>query len=183
MAVTADELYGRYLSGDAAAGDQLMLRLADQLTAYLNAFLHNRQDAEDMMLDCFTVILVNKPAIEAGHFRAYLFKIARNKANRLWKLRFRRREFNLDEALLSGGASPEAAALAGETRAALERCLNRIAPQYRETLYLAYDMGMSYAQAAQVLGCSVKAVEDRLYNGKKRLRQELAKEGITDADI
>ena len=84
-----DQLYQNYLSGDASAGDALMLRYADALTAYLDGFLHNAHDAEDLMLDCFTVILVNRPAIGEGHFRAYLFKMARNKANRLWKLRFR----------------------------------------------------------------------------------------------
>ena len=83
--MTDDELYHRYLSGDQSAGDELMLREGDALTAYLDAFLHHPQDAEDLMLDCFTVILVKKPAIRDGHFRAYLFRLARNQANRLGK--------------------------------------------------------------------------------------------------
>ena len=49
--MTDDQLYRQYLSGDAAAGDQLMLRYADELTAYLDGFLHNAHDAEDLMLD------------------------------------------------------------------------------------------------------------------------------------
>ena len=95
--MTDDELYRQYLAGDQASGDALMLRCADILTAYLNAFLHNEQDAEDLMLDCFTVILIDRPKIGEGNFRAYLFKTARNKANRLWRVRFRRQEFSLDE--------------------------------------------------------------------------------------
>ena len=67
-----DALYCRYLAGDHAAGDQLMLRCGDALIAYLRGFLHNEQDAEDLMLDCFTVILVDKPRIAEGNFRAYL---------------------------------------------------------------------------------------------------------------
>ncbi len=53
--MTDDELYRQYLGGDASAGDQLMLRYGDALTAYLNAFLHHPHDAEDLMLDCFAV--------------------------------------------------------------------------------------------------------------------------------
>ena len=34
-----DQLYRQYLAGDAAAGDELMLRYADVLTAYLDGFL------------------------------------------------------------------------------------------------------------------------------------------------
>ena len=181
--MTEDELYRAYLSGDASAGDALMLRLGDALTAYLSAFLHHPQDAEDMMLDCFTVILVNKPAIGDGHFRAYLFRMARNKANRLWKLRLRRREFSLDESLPSGDASPEEAIQSSERDRSLHRCLNRIAPQYREALWLVYAVGLSYSQTADVLGCGRKRVDNLLANGKKQLKAALEKEGITRADI
>ena len=182
-----DRLYQQYLAGDQSSGDALMLRCGDALTAYLDAFLHNAQDAEDLMLDCFAVILVDKPRIAEGHFRAYLFRMARNKANRLWRLRFRQPEFCLDEALgemlPADGPSPEDAIWQSERGAVLQRCLNRIAPQYREALWLVYMMDLSYRSAAEVLGCSVKRVENLLGNGKKRLREQLEKEGITHADI
>ena len=185
--MTDDQLYRNYLAGDQSAGDELMLRYGNVLTAYLDAFLHNTQDAEDLMLDCFTVILVDKPKIGEGHFRAYLFKTARNMANRLWKLRFRRQEFSLDETLDDAvpdrEASPEDEVIKSERGAILHRCLNRIAPQYREALWLVYMTDLSYANAAAVLGCSVKRVENLLNNGKTRLREELAKEDITRADI
>ena len=178
-----DELYRAYLAGDQPAGDSLMLRYADALTAYLAAFLHNAEDAEDLMLDCFSVILVNKPRIGAGNFRAYLFKMARNKANRFWRQRLRQREFSLEEELLYRGEGPEEALWSLDRDAVLHRCLNRIAPQYREALWLIYAGELSYAQAADVLGCGVKKIDNLLANGKKRLREELEKEGITHADI
>ena len=178
-----DELYDAYLSGDHPAGDRLMLRYADALTAYLAGFLPTVEDAEDLMLDCFSVILVDKPRIREGNFRAYLFRVARNKASRLWRQRLKRKEFSLEEDLHSPGENPEDAAWAGERSAILRRCLNRIAPQYREALWLIYDMELSYAQAAEVLNCSVKKIDNLLANGKKRLRQELEKEGITHANL
>ena len=180
--MTDDALYARYLAGDQSAGDQLMLRYGDALTAYLAAFLHNDQDAEDLMLETFSVILVDKPKIGSGNFRAYLFKTGRNKANRLWRLRFRRKEFTLGETAAEGG-NPEDSAWVKDRNVLLERCLNRIAPQYREALYLIYDQGLSYAQAAEVLGCGTKRVDDLLRNGKKRLQAELEKEGVTHGDL
>ena len=181
--MTDDQLYQQYLAGNQSSGDQLMLRYADMLTAYLDAFLHNPEDAEDLMLDCFTVILVNKPAISEGHFRAYLFKMARNKANHLWKLRFRQLEFSLDEDLPAQGGSPEDVSWQNERGSILRRCLNRIAPQYREALWLFYYMDLSYEQAASVMGCTRKKIDNLLSNGRNRLRLELEKEGITHADI
>ena len=178
-----EELYRQYLAGDPAAGDQLMLRCGNELTAYLDAFVHNAHDAEDLMLDCFAVILVNRPEIREGNFRAYLFRVARNKAGRLLRVRLKRQEFSLDETLLSGKNGPEEYTQESERDAALYRCLNRIAPQYREALWLVYGYGMSYAQAARVMGCGMTKTENLLKNGKSRLRQELEKEGITYADL
>ena len=178
-----DELYRTYLAGDMSAGDTLMLRYGDALTKYLSSLLHDMNDAEDLMLDCFTVILVDKPRIADGHFRAYLFRVARNMAARQWKQKFRRQEFTLDEELPDEDHFPEKMMISEERRNILRHCLNRIAPQYREALWLFYEMDMSYAQSAEVLKCSTKKIEDLLRNGKKRLRLELEKEGITDADI
>ena len=178
-----DRLYREYLDGDSSAGDRLMLRYGDVLTAYLDGFLHNAHDAEDLMLDCFAVILVNKPSIREGHFRAYLFRVARNKANRLWRRRYRQQEFSLDENLPAPGGGPEDTLWQNERSAVLQKCMNRIAPQYREAIWLFYSMGLSYEQAAGVMGCTRKKVDHLLRNGKNRLRQELEKEGITHADI
>ena len=178
-----DELYRRYLDGDRSAGDQLMIRYTDSLTAYLAGFVHSEQDAEDLMLDCFTVILVNKPAIGEGRFRAYLFRMARNKACRMWRTRFGRQEFEIGEDIPSSGDSPEDTAYKSERTAILHKCLGRIAPQYREALWLFYFMGLSYEQAASVMGCTKKKIDNLLMNGKKSLRRELEKEGVTDADV
>ena len=181
--MTDDELYGAYLAGDSAAGDELMLRGGDALMAYLNAFLHDPRDAEELMLDCYARILVDRPKIGEGRFRAYLYRMARNRANRLWRVRFRRREFSLDEALPAEGGTPEESVFAGERSETLRACLNRIAPQYREALCLVYEMGFSYAQAAEVLRCGEKRIDNLLSGGKKQLRRELQKEGITRADL
>ena len=185
--ISDDELYRAYLSGDGAAGDELMLRHSGAVTAYIDAFIHNAQDAEELMLDCFAVILVDKPDISEGNFRAYLFKVARNKANHLWRLRFRRSEFDLDEetaeTVPDTKATPEESAMKTEQNMALHRCLNRIAPQYREALWLFYFCDMSYAQIAKVMKCSTKRIEDLLRNGKARMRTEMEKEGIIHADI
>ena len=178
-----DQLYQQYLSGDQAAGDQLMIRYADVLTAYLDGFLHNVHDAEDLMLDCFTVVLVNKPTIREGNFRAYLFRVARNKVSRFWKMRLRQPEFIPDEDLPVQADPREDVFTGSERSIIISQCLGRVAPQYREALWLFYYMGLNYVQAAAVLGCSRKKIDNLLRNGRNRLRQELEKEGITRADI
>lgn len=184
-----DELYKNYLEGNKACGDELMLRYADSLTAYLNAFLKNMEDAEDLMLETFTVILVDKPKIGEGCLKAYLYKVARHKACRLWRKKVKQSEFfvpqddedgeNVMENVASESGQPEDEFLRGELGYTVRKCLNIIAPQYREALWLIYGTGLNYEQAAGVLGCSRKRVDNLLLNGRKALKAELAKEGIT----
>ena len=49
-------------------------------------------------------------------------------------------------------------------------------PDYREALYLVYFEGMSYLQAADVMGKSEKQITNMVYRGKGRLRGLLERE-------
>ena len=46
-----------------------------------------------------------------------------------------------------------------------------------------YGTGLSHEQAAKILGCNKKRINNLITNGKIRLRSELEKEGITYEDI
>lgn len=58
----------------------------------------------------------------------------------------------------------------------------RVNPTYREALYLIYFEGMSYLQAAEIMGKTVKQITNIVYRGKASLRGLLEREGITDAE-
>ncbi|MFR2371224.1 MAG: RNA polymerase sigma factor [Anaerobutyricum sp.] len=47
---------------------------------------------------------------------------------------------------------------------------------------MTYFEGMSYQQAAEVMGKSVKQITNMVYRGKERLRGLLQREGITDVE-
>ena len=181
--VSDDELYRAYLMGDASAGDAIMYRYGDLLVLYINGIIHDSQDAEDLMLDCISAILARRPKIGEGNFRAYLFRTARYMSLRHLQRKRRMPDFYPDENVLPGGQAPEEVLWIQDRNAALRRCLERIAPQYREALWLRYDLNMTGAETAEVLGCGKKRLENLLANGKTALRRELEKEGITREDI
>ena len=64
----------------------------------------------------------------------------------------------------------------------LHLCMGELHPDYREALYLTYFEGMSYAQAAEVTGKTVKQITNMVYRGKESLRRLLEREGITNAE-
>ena len=166
-----ETLYHQYLCGDDTGLDALMKRYGDPLTLYLDGYLHDIHEAEELMIDVFADLFTKKPKIRDGGFKAYLYRAARHMALR----RKSRRRFclSLDEL----AAAPDARHLTEEVVRTAERN-----PDYREALYLTYFEGMSYAQAAEVMGKSVKQITNLVYRGKESLRKLLEREGVTDAE-
>ena len=181
--MTCDEVfYRQYLSGDDAGLEALMKKYGDSLTLYIDGYLHDVHEAEELMLDVFAYLFTKKPKIRDGGFKAYLYKAARHTALR-HKSR-RKPLFSLD-ALTN---EPDGRLLAEEVIRTEERnrilhfCMGEMNPDYREVLYLTYFEDMSYAQAAEVTGKTVKQITNMVYRGKESLRRLLEREGITNAE-
>ena len=182
-AMTCDEaLYRQYLNGDDAGLEALMKKYGDPLTLYIDGYLHDVHEAEELMLDVFAYLFTKKPRIRDGGFKAYLYKAARHMALRHKSKR--KPLFSLD-ALAD---EPDGRLLAEEVIRTEERnrvlhfCMDEMNPDYREVLYLTYFEDMSYAQAAEVTGKTVKQITNMVYRGKESLRRLLEREGITNAE-
>ena len=177
-----ETLYRQYLSGDDEGLEALMEKFGDPLTLYIDGYLHDVHEAEELMLDVFAYLFTKKPKIRDGGFKAYLYKAARHMALRHKSKR--KPLFSLDA--LTG--EPDGRLLAEEVIRTEERnrvlhfCMDEMNPDYREVLYLTYFEDMSYAQAAEVTGKTVKQITNMVYRGKESLRRLLEREGITNAE-
>ena len=179
-----DVLYNRFRHGDTAAFDALMMRHDNPLMWYLYGILHDYQEAEDMMIETFARIMVKKPHIGEGCFKAYLYKAGRNLALRVIEKKNKLDVFSLDEMTTEPVAegTVEEQTEAAEMKELLRQCLDRIDPAQSEALYLIYYEGLSYKEAAGVMKIGVKKFDKLLQTGKKKMREELKKEGIERGD-
>ena len=177
-------LYRRFLAGEQAAYDQLMIRYGDSLTLYLYGYLHDWHAAEDQMIEAFARIMVKRPRIGEDGFKAYLYKTGRNLTYRYYSKSHKVTEFSFEEYNLDieGGERTEELLINEERRQVLHICLERIDPQLKEALWLVYFEEMSYKAAARIMGVNAKKIDHLLAKGKKKMREELEKEGITDAN-
>ena len=198
-----DVLYRQYLKGDTVSYDELMIRYGDRLTFYLHGYLHDINDAEDLMIEAFARIMAKKPRIGEGAFKAYLFKTARNLALRHQERSRRLNVFSIDgldselaESVLATGtmvSGPTGTGPAGkgspveedigleERKQVLHMCLDRIEPELKEAMWLIYFEDLSYAQAASIMKVNSKRIDHLLQRGKRQMREELVKEGVTNA--
>ena len=63
---TDEEFYKQYLCGDEAGLEALMKKYGDPLTLYINGYLHDVHEAEDLMIEAFSYLFTKKPHIRNG---------------------------------------------------------------------------------------------------------------------
>jgi len=62
-AMTCDEaLYRQYLSGDDEGLNALMKKYGDPMTLYIDGYLHDVHESEELMLDVFAYLFTKNPA-------------------------------------------------------------------------------------------------------------------------
>lgn len=182
--ISDETQYARYLAGDQRAADALVERYADALTLYLNGYLKDLYEAEDLMIESFARVFAKaRPIHGAGAFKAYLYKVARNLALRHQQGR-RLHLLHLDELPFEphSDALADSHLLASERERALYGAMERIRAEYREALYLVYLENMSYRDAAAVMEKSEAQITKLVYRGKQSLKTQLEQEGFVYAE-
>ena len=58
---TDEEFYKQYLCGDEAGLEALMKKYGDPLTLYINGYLHDVHEAEDLMIEAFSYVYEKTP--------------------------------------------------------------------------------------------------------------------------
>ena len=176
-------LYRRFLAGDEAALSQLLKTYREGLVLYVNGIVRNIYDAEDITQEVFILLFVKRPALKEGAaFKAWLYAVARNKA--IDHLRKRKKETvcSAEESLRELSAV-EDVYITSDRRQILLRQMEKLAPSYREVLFLTYFEGLSNKQTAKIMKKNVHAVEMLNSRARAALRKQLEKEGYTNEDL
>ena len=128
----------------------------------------DRALAEDLSQETFLRVFRHASSyVPGGGFRAWLFAIARNLAFKQGRRPAPAPPPPPAEAALD-------AARHRELQAAVSSALDRIEEPFRSALVLCSVDGVSYKEAADACGCSVKTISSRLARARARLRELLA---------
>ncbi|MFR2766668.1 MAG: RNA polymerase sigma factor [Clostridium sp.] len=66
--VTDEEFYRQYLYGYDTGLEALIRKYGDPLTFYINGYLHDVHEAEDLMLEVFSYLFTKRPRIRDGGY-------------------------------------------------------------------------------------------------------------------
>jgi RNA polymerase sigma-70 factor (ECF subfamily) len=176
----------RLAAGDDSALDELMGRHGEKLFHYLLRFLQNEAEPSDLAEEALVRVYQNRARYNPRHkFSTWLYTIATNLARDVQRFRTRHPHVSLDREgedgsdfheLLSEPKPNPGEALESEERVgAIRSAIAALPEDLRAPLLLATFEEQSYAEIAEILNCSVKAVEMRLYRARQELRGKLEK--------
>jgi RNA polymerase sigma-70 factor (ECF subfamily) len=149
------------------------------LRRFARALVGHPERADDLVQDTLERALTRLDSYTPGtNMRAWLFTILRNA--HINELRRARTTATPDETLEALSPPAPASQEHGLSMRDLQRALARLTPEMREVLLLIGLEGMSYEEAADVLGAKVGTVKSRLCRGREALRRLM--DGEVDSD-
>ena len=127
-----------------------------------------RGEADDVFQESWVAALRTYPKLRrADNLRAWLFRIAQNKAIDLHRSRARR-PLPVEE--VPEPAAREPARLDGEPE--LWGAVRELPPKQRTAVFCRAVLGMPYPELGALLECSEDAARRNVFEGLKRLREE-----------
>lgn len=147
------------------------------------ALTRNHADAEDLVQETLLSAYRAIERFDGAHPRAWLFTIMRNaeaKRHRRRRPQLLRHVDALEavEPTGAGHPSPEELVVGAEFDAAVLQCLRALPDPHRQVVELVDVDGLTYAEAAEVLGVPVGTVMSRLHRARTRIRQRLSAAGM-----
>ena len=175
-----DRLVRRTLAGDLEAYGALVDRYRKRILNLTYRMLGDRERAEDAAQEAFIRAYRGLRSYRpSGRFSAWLFATASN----VCIDRLRQRPFpqaSLDEANgrpdpTEDGveANPPAAYGRGETQEQVHRALGRLPNSQRLAIALVHLQGLSYEEAAEVMGVPVGTVKSHAHRARNTLKRLL----------
>lgn len=178
---TDESLVQRLRQGDTPAGEALARRYHEPLMRYLQRLSGSDHLAEELCQATWVSVLehIDKFDLSAsgGGFKAWLFRIATNKANDVWRSRGREKAAKQGLKLITDEEMPSAEhRIEGdEQQHQLVRAIQRLPENQREVLMLRYYGDMKFVDIAATIGCPLNTALGRMHKAMinlKRLMEE-----------
>jgi len=170
-----ERLHERLQAGDLAAFDALYERHERRLFAFIESYLREPAESEDVLHETFLEVLRRGTGrFAGGSFKSWLYQVARNRClNRLRK----RSRGERARRTLAATPAPEPGRVdealeRRELGAALADAVARLPGALAETYHLRAS-GLSHEEMARVLAVPVGTVKSRMHALVRKLKEQM----------
>lgn len=160
--------------GDVAAYRELVKRYAAKLSRFAERLLRDSTEAEDVVQETFLRLWQRAREYQPkARVTTWLHRITHNLAVDRLRARGRTQPLSDEEEMPTSARQPT---LIDEKRrvVALEAALGALPERQASAIVLVHLHGLTGAEAAEVLGVGVEAVESLLARGRRALKSELS---------
>jgi RNA polymerase sigma-70 factor (ECF subfamily) len=171
-------LVERLRDGSPAAGETLVKRYFQPLMRYLVRIVGSDHLAEELHQQTWLSVLDHIDRFDprtsgSGGFKAWLFRIATNKANDHWRSAGRERVAKEGLKLVVEESAPDAGhRLEGtEQQEKLLRAIEKLPELQRQVLMLRYYSNLKFVEIAELLGCPLNTALGRMHKATLKLKQ------------
>jgi RNA polymerase sigma-70 factor (ECF subfamily) len=183
--ISSEELMARVAKGDEDAFEILVSRHQTSVLNLAYRFVGDRTQAKDLAQEVFIrVWQAAKTYKPEAKFKTWLYRIATNLCLNELKSARRKRWFSfnqsdedsrvaIEERLADSAPSAEDLLLEKERSRQISDALQSLPENQRMALILKRYDDVSYQEIAQIIGCSVPAVESLLVRAKRALQEKL----------
>lgn len=178
--VSDEVLVRRLRDGDDWAGEDLAKRHCASLLRYLQRLVQSDQLAEELHQQTWISALENLEKFEitssGGGFKAWLYRIATNKAHDHWRSKGREKRVKEGLRLVTEQTGPDASHRleSTEAEAKLRAAMEMLPPSQKEILLLRYYGNLKFVEISEMLGCPLNTALGRMHKAMIRLRELLA---------
>ena len=177
---TDEAIYSRFLADRREEDFRILLeRHRESLTLFLYGYVHNMEDAEELMLDAYAEAAVGAGFSGRSSFKTWLFSVGKNLA--LQHLRRQRSRLSRQDALPEAASPPELDLLRAERSLQLYQALSQLKTEYRQILILLYFEDMSPEEAGRVMGKTRRQIYRLAEQSRQALKEKLEGMGFGDA--
>jgi RNA polymerase sigma factor (sigma-70 family) len=164
---------------DEGAFEAILHRHGPLVYAVCRRLLYSPDDTADAFQATFFILARKAGSIGTGSLLGnWLYGVAYRVGARARKNRLRRDGRELGDADMSRFTAAEQASDSALTQELCEE-VQRLPQRYREPIILCYLEGKSIEQAASELSCPATTVKGRLSLARERLRDRMARRGVT----
>ena len=177
----------RLAAGHNAGLNDLMERHAPRLLNYLARTLQDENDAADLTQETFVRVFQKRTKFDSRmKFSTWLYAIATNLVKDRYRHRTRHPQVSLEaqneatgvdfrESLPEQQPTPSESLQGVERAEAVRKAVEQLPEELRTPLILSEYEELSHAEIGEILNCTPKAVETRMYRARQQLRTSLAK--------
>lgn len=173
------DLLRRVAAGDEQAFRQLFDTFHDRLFLFIREFIHSGQVAEELVLDVFMKIWLGRDLLpQVQDFRAFLYRIARNKALDFFRAAARNsrlREHLAKELRLANEAGADSALMVKEYEALVREAISLLSPQRKQAYLLSREQHLSHDEIASRMQISRATVNSHIVEAQRFIREHLAR--------